>query len=243
LSFAAALADAQRLGLAEPDPGMDVSGADAAEKLAILLRVFARLSVCPSALPMDGIARVEPQDIAAAAAFDGAIRPLAHASWTGTSVRAFVGPAFLPGVHPLARVGGVTNGIAISGERGVQCYTGPGAGPDVTAATLLDDVAELMTERRLRSPSPERVQPAADIVRPDTAWFVRLSGAVRDSDVADLLGSYGVWCTRLSRRGDRTYAITCPASHARVTGAVHALQAATRGSAVALPALAEDAAC
>ena len=49
-SFDAALADAQRLGFAEPDPSMDISGADAAEKLAILIRVFGRLVVDPAAL-------------------------------------------------------------------------------------------------------------------------------------------------------------------------------------------------
>jgi homoserine dehydrogenase len=241
--FAAALADAQRLGLAEPDPAMDVSGRDAAEKLAILIRLFGRLAVAPSSLPIDGIDGVEPHDVAAAAAFGGAIKPVAHASWSGDAIRAFVGPAFVDGVHPLSRVGGVTNGILIGGDRGVQCYSGPGAGPDVTAATLLDDVAEVIGERRVRTPSPEAVRAAASTARTDTPWFLRLTGAARDGDVADLLGSYGIWCTRLSRRADRTYVITCGASHARVTAAVRALEAATRGHAAAFPAIVEEAAC
>src|SRR5258708_38282842 len=113
MAFDAALANAQRLGFAEPDPSMDISGADAAEKLAILVRVFGRLVVDPAALPLDGIGRVEPDDIAAAAAFDGAIRPVAQASWHGRAVYAFVGPAFVAGGHPLSRVSGVTNGLLI----------------------------------------------------------------------------------------------------------------------------------
>ena len=120
----------------------------------------AALLVDPAALPLDGIGGVEPDDIAAAAAFDGAIRPIAHASWHGRAIHAFVGPAFVGGTHPLARVSGVTNGIVIAGRsRGrLQCFIGPGAGPDVTAATLLDDVAELMAERRVRTPAPEPSQ-------------------------------------------------------------------------------------
>ena len=250
-SFDAALADAQRLGYAEPDPSMDISGADAAEKLAILVRLFGRLLVDPGALPLDGIASVEPADMAAAAAFDGAIRPVAHASWQGRAIEAFVGPAFLAGAHPLARVSGVTNGIVIAplprrfGGQGVQCFIGPGAGPDVTAATLLDDVAELMTERRVRPPSPEPSQAAASVTRPDSAWFVRLDGAARpstglragESEVADLLGSYGIWSARMARRGDRIYVLTCPASHARLERALDALQGATRGAAAAFPAI------
>jgi homoserine dehydrogenase len=245
-TFDAALAEAQRLGFAEPDPSMDISGADAAEKLAILVRLFGRLVVDPWTLPLEGIGSVEPGDIAAAIAFDGAIKPVAQASWNGRSVHAFVGPAFVGGAHPLARVSGVTNGIAVLPQqrgRGVQCYIGPGAGPDVTAETLLDDVAELTTERRVRTPSPEASQPAASVTRPHSPWFVRLNGAAQDSDVADLLGSYGIWTTRMARRGDRTYVLTCSASYARVQSALDALQAATRGTAAAFPAVLEDTAC
>jgi homoserine dehydrogenase len=242
IGFDAALAEAQRLGLAEPDPTMDVSGADAAEKLAILVRLFGRLVVDPATIPLEGIGSIDAADIAAAAAFDGAIRPVAHASWNGTVVRAFVGPAFVTGAHPLARVSGVTNGIVIRGDYGVQCYTGPGAGPVVTAATLLDDVAELAAERRVRPPSPEPTRAASSVSRPDTAWFLRLTAA-RDSDIADLLGSYGIWCTRLARRGDLTFALICPAGYARVQSALAAVEAATRGVATAFPAISEDAAC
>ena len=168
--------------------------------------------VDPLSVPSEGIGGVESADIAAAAAFDGAIRPLAHASWSGDgSVRAFVGPAFLAGTHPLARVAGVTNGILIDAPRGTQCYVGPGAGPDITAATIMDDVVELVAERRVRTPSAETSRIAVSITRPESAWLLRLTGDARNSDVADLLGSYGVWCTRLARRGNRTYVLTCSA--------------------------------
>jgi homoserine dehydrogenase len=242
-SFDAALADAQRLGFAEPDPSMDISGVDAAEKLAILVRVFGRLLVEPAALPLDGIGSVEQEDISSAAAFDGAIKPVAQASWHGRAIHAFIGPAFVAGAHPLARVSGVTNGIVIHPARlhqGPLCFIGPGAGPDVTADTLLDDVAELVAERRVRTPQPEPSQTAVSITRPHSGWFVRLSGPARESDVADLLGSYGIWSTRLARRGDRTYVLTCPASYARVLSALDALQAATGAAAAAFPAIGVD---
>src|SRR5258708_12156941 len=63
MAFDAALADAQRLGFAEPDPSMDISGADAAEKLAILVRLFGRLLVDPSALPLATIDPIHPAAI------------------------------------------------------------------------------------------------------------------------------------------------------------------------------------
>jgi homoserine dehydrogenase len=239
-TFADALAEAQRLGYAEPDPTMDVSGADAAEKLTILIRLFGRLLVDPKALPLDGLGSIEADDIAAAAAFDGALRPVSRASWHGRAIRAHVGPVFLGGTHPLARVSGVTNGVVIDAERGAQCYIGPGAGPDVTAATLLDDVSEIVTERRVLAPRPETMQPAASVERPDSGWFVRLTGDARHADIADLLGSYGIWCTRLERRGDRAYALTCQAAPARIAIALDALRAATGVPAAAFPAVAEE---
>jgi len=239
-SFETALADAQRLGYAEPDPTMDVSGADAAEKLTILVRLFGHLLVDPRSIPLDGLGRVEADDIAAAHAFDGAIRPVSRASWQGRAMHAHVGPVFLGGTHPLARVSGVTNGIVIDADRGALCYIGPGAGPDVTAATLLDDVTEIVTERRVLTPPPDTMHRADSIVRPDSGWFLRLTGDARHADIADLLGSYGVWCTRLARRGDRVYALTCHTSGSRVHGALCALQAATGVSTAAFPAIAEE---
>jgi homoserine dehydrogenase len=248
-SFEAALADAQRLGYAEPDPTMDVSGADAAEKLTILVRLFGRLIVDPRSIPLDGIDTVDADDIAAAHAFDGAIRPVSRASWIsgisgisgrGRAIRAHVGPVFLGGTHPLARVAGVTNGIVIDADRGALCYIGPGAGPDVTAATLLDDVLEIVSERRVLAPPAETVRTAESIARPDSGWFVRLTGDASHADIADLLGSYAIWCTRLARRGDRAYALTCQASPDRIKGALDAVRAATGLSAAAFPAIAEE---
>lgn len=241
-TFEAALVEAQRLGYAEPDPSMDLSGVDAAEKLTILIRVFGRLIVDPASIPLDGLAQIDGEDIAAAAAFDGALRPLARAAWAAGDqrVRAQVGPAFLGGAHPLARVAGVTNGVVIDAERGAQCYIGPGAGPDVTAATLLDDVAEIVRERRAAAPHVAPVRTATSIVRPDSAWFVRLTGRAGHADTADLLGSYGIWCTRLARRGDRSYALTCTAAPDRINAALDALQAAAGGEAAAFPAIVEE---
>ena len=112
-----------------------------------------------------------------------------------------------------------------------------------TAETLLDDVTEIVRERRVLLPPPETVQPADSVSRPDSAWFLRLSGSAPRADVADLLGSYGIWCTRVDRRGDRTYVLTCAASAARLQTALDAVRAATGASVAALPAIEGDAAC
>ena len=116
----------------------------------------------------------------------------------------------------------------------------------------------------MRTRAPEASQTATSITRPHSGWFIRLdpstppaagpraslrtgpSTALRagESDVADLLGSYGIWTTRVARRGDRIFVLTCPTSYARVQSALDALQAATGVTAAAFPAVAgEDSAC
>ncbi len=64
LSYADALAEAQRLGFAERDPAADVEGHDAAAKAAILASLAFRCVVLGTDVPREGIASVDPVDIA-----------------------------------------------------------------------------------------------------------------------------------------------------------------------------------
>jgi homoserine dehydrogenase len=236
-SFEAALLDAQRLGLAEPDASADVSGRDAAEKLALLIRQFGHLVVAPGDIEARGIDVIGALDLRAARRLGGTLKPLASAKWTGRSVDAFVGPAFVPDAHPLARISGATNGIVLDAIGGVQCFVGPGAGPDVTAATLLDDVVEIMNERDARVMPGARVQEAV-LGRPShVASLLRIAGDPPHPDTTELLGAFGVWYARVSRLEGRVYALTFPAPAARLDAACLALRAATGYEVDAFPAL------
>lgn len=62
-SYATALQEAQRLGFAEADPTMDVSGADAAQKLAILAHLAFGARVHWSEIPCVGIDKLDPDDL------------------------------------------------------------------------------------------------------------------------------------------------------------------------------------
>ncbi|HEX5105462.1 MAG TPA: homoserine dehydrogenase, partial [Pirellulaceae bacterium] len=62
-TYKAALQEAQRLGFAEPDPTMDVSGGDAAQKLAILAHLAFGARVHWSEIPCVGIDALDPADL------------------------------------------------------------------------------------------------------------------------------------------------------------------------------------
>ena len=66
LSFAECLKDAQRLGYAEANPSFDVDGHDTAQKLAILASLAFGTKVAQSAVYVEGISSIAPEDLRAA---------------------------------------------------------------------------------------------------------------------------------------------------------------------------------
>jgi hypothetical protein len=231
-AYGDALADARRLGFAEPDPSKDIDGIDAAEKLVILLRQFSSHSVSPDAVEVSGIRSVTAADIAHARELGGTIKPVVHARWTDGPVGAFAGPAFVPAGHPLFGLEDATNGVCLRDRSGRQvCFTGPGAGPDVTSITILDDVLEA-THGTLQARRPRRT---GTLTTSSTGWLLRLSNTgplPPGADMADLLGAYGAWIRRTSsddsRDGRRSrWLLTYPCALPRITAALSSLSAAT----------------
>jgi homoserine dehydrogenase len=175
-SFAQALSRAQELGYAEPDPSRDLDGLDAADKLLLLTSLFGWGRLSKDALDVSGIRSITADDLIAARSIGGTIKAVVSAERDATGVRAFVGPAFLPSSEPLASLGGPLNGIRLDGRHVSNLFfSGPGAGPDVTAATLLDDAVQATSyERKVH----ERPQPSSRPVFPSspaTSWFLRLT--------------------------------------------------------------------
>jgi homoserine dehydrogenase len=197
LSFADALAEAQHKGFAEPDASQDVAGNDAAQKLAIVIRHFAGLSVRPAVIPRTSISGITPDDLTRARELGGRLKPIAFAEWWDTSVTCFAGPAFLSEDDPLAALRGVLSGIRIERTGSLPLHlTGPGAGPEITARTILDDVVEVLADRRI--PAPIAVRAGRVLGPSSTGWFVTLRAAVLADpvDIADLFGAHGVWVRR-----------------------------------------------
>jgi homoserine dehydrogenase len=249
--YALALADAQRRGYAEPDPSNDVRGIDAAEKLAILVRQFYGRHVDPLAIETTGMEDLTPLDFAHARALGGTLKPVVVAepvSVDASAIAAFAGPAFVPVEHPLARVRQANNGLCIRDVAGSDlCFTGPGAGPDVTAVTILDDVIEAAARRRfdvIDAAAGRRGAPVFSVsdttaASPTTPWLVRLAhdGSLRaPGDVLAVLAAHGVTASRTSirsaDRGQWSHAIlTHPCTRPRVEAAAAAAAALTGSTA------------
>jgi homoserine dehydrogenase len=185
-SFDDALAEAQALGLTEPDPSRDLDGWDAADKLSLLSSIFGWGAVTPSKIEVQGIRDITPQDLAAARSLGTTIKPVAHALLTPAGTSAFIGPAAVPLRHPLAALSGTLSGIQLAGRFVSDLFfSGPGAGPEITAATILDDAVEAVStapKAPRAAARPHRVSRLA--AAPTTGWLVRMQfpGIAPDCD-------------------------------------------------------------
>lgn len=153
--YADVLREAQERGYAEADPSGDVEGHDAANKLAVLVRLafgawptVSRIRVAPPAVAGDGapgITGVRTDDLAGAHALGMMIRLVARAEpGPDGTVRAAVTPVAVRESSPLGATGGVTNLVEVVAEPvGRVSFRGPGAGGPATASAVLGDLLAL----------------------------------------------------------------------------------------------------
>src|SRR6195256_536674 len=166
LSFAACLADAQRLGYAEADPSFDVGGPppaaprglglaeadrsfdagahDPAQKLAILASLAFGIRVDEASVFVEGISSIAPEDIEAADELGYRVKVLGVAVRTEKGIEQRVHPTMVAKDSAIAQVMGVTNAVSIDAE-GFAPITlvGPGAGGNANASAVVADIGDI----------------------------------------------------------------------------------------------------
>lgn len=144
LQFAEALEQAQAAGYAEADPGLDIDGLDARDKIAILARLAFHVSLSPAEIPATGIRRITATDFHYARRLDSTIRLVAAAERNAQGISASVSPWLVEHDSMLAKVDGPNNAIFLAGEKvGTQMLYGRGAGGDATGTAVLSDVVQI----------------------------------------------------------------------------------------------------
>ncbi len=206
LSYAEALAEAQRLGFAERDPTADVGGHDAAAKAAILAGLAFRCDVVSEDVPRQGIGDIAPVDIEFAGRLGFVVKLLAVAERfdeepddAGPEISVRVHPAMIPSTHPLASVRGSFNAVFIEGDAaGELMLYGRGAGGMPSASAVLGDLIDAAHHLRTGAaarPVPRtraRVRPTDELL---CAWYLNIEVADRPgvlAAVAHVFGDNGV---------------------------------------------------
>jgi homoserine dehydrogenase len=196
------LARAQELGYAEADPTADVSGADAAAKMAILARLAFHTPVTLDEVSYEGIEQIKPGDLAYAKELGLSLKLLgvAERRQGGISVRVF--PCFLSGGHPLSPVEGPFNAVMVEAPEITEVtMSGPGAGGVQTASAVLGDVVSILSgdapvhETRVKLPIVNDVS---------SSFYLHLAVADRPGvlgQIAQVLGDKDVSVKSVVQRG------------------------------------------
>src|SRR3954466_14548648 len=140
-----ALAEAQRLGFAEPDPTEDVNGADAAAKMAILATVAFGSRTTLDDVEFDGIEGITQDHMRAARELEMTVRLVGSATLVDAKLDVRVQPSLVDRNHPLAAVDGPFNAVMLQGDA-IREITleGPGAGGLATASAVVADMVSVI---------------------------------------------------------------------------------------------------
>ena len=205
-AYADVLADAQRLGLAEPDPTADVEGYDAAYKLSILSTLAFHRHVPVECIYREGITGITPLDVQCGREFGLTLKLLAIAKEESGEIQARVHPTFVPDTHPLASVNDAFNAVFVNGHAcGEMMFYGRGAGDLPTASALVSDLIHAAKAKRHEQPavSNEPCSMAADW---SCVHFVRLRAKDEPGVLSLITGRFadeGVSIASMVQKGKR----------------------------------------
>ncbi|MCQ9373361.1 MULTISPECIES: homoserine dehydrogenase [unclassified Methyloversatilis] len=197
LTFADALADAQRLGYAEADPTFDIEGVDAAHKITLLSSIAFGIPVQFDRAHIEGITKLTADDIRYAEALGYRIKLLGITKRKADGFELRVHPTLIPSKRLIANVEGVMNAVLVKGDAvGATLYYGRGAGAEPTASSV---IADLVDVTRLHTADPEhRVPhlafradqlsdtPILPISEVESAYYLRLRVQDRPGVLADI---------------------------------------------------------
>jgi homoserine dehydrogenase len=129
---------------------MDVSGADASQKLAILTSLLFNRFVDHKQIPRQGLEGLKPVDVRAAVSWGYSIKPLIMANVVDDKLALRVTPAFVDNNHPFHAVRNETNALALYLKDRDEPITkiGKGAGAIPTARSLVRDILEVARKSR-----------------------------------------------------------------------------------------------
>src|SRR4051794_7574558 len=202
--YADALAEAQALGYAEADPTDDVTGRDAAAKMAILARLAFDTPVALSQVPYEGIEHLTADDLEYARDLGLGLKLIGTAERVDGGLSVRVHPAFLYGAHPLASINGPFNAVTIESPAITEItLSGPGAGGPQTASAVLGDVISAMIPPAsgVGGTDADRLELVADVT---SAFYLHVEVADEPgvlAQLAQILGLQGISVKSFVQKG------------------------------------------
>jgi homoserine dehydrogenase len=223
-TYGEALAEAQARGYAEADPTDDVSGADAAAKMAILATVAFNTRVALDDVDHTGITEIDPIDVTAARELEMVVRLVGAARLVDGAYDVRVEPAFVDAQHPLAKVDGAFNAVMLQGDAIREItLSGPGAGGTETASAIVADIAGVLGTTGPQGDPVWRDLPRLPPGESRSPFYFRLFVDDRPgtlAHVADVLARHSISVARLVQHQDAGGATLHVVTHEAAAGAL-----------------------
>ncbi len=142
--YADALAEAQRMGVAEPDPSLDVEGRDTGNKILLIANEVFQAGLSLHDVSVKGITKVTPAEIQQAKREGKVIKLIGKVEKKNGKVVASVAPMALPADHPLAGIRGTEKAISyLTDTMDRVTVSGGKSNPVGAAAALLKDIIRI----------------------------------------------------------------------------------------------------
>lgn len=194
-AFEDVLAEAQRLGYAEADPGFDIDGVDAAHKLAILTALVYGVAPDLTQLTVEGIRRITLRDMEFADELGYHIRLLGITSRVENHILQRVHPCLVAKGSNLANVCGVFNAVQVEGDASGSIFVqGRGAGGLPTASAVVADIVDIARGHRTYV-FGQSIQTLSTLIPTameslECAYYVRLGVVDKPGVLADITASF-----------------------------------------------------
>lgn len=239
-SLTGALARAQEQGYAEEDPTSDLSGNDAACKVAIMASLAFGVPVRRRDVKVQGITGITTEDVRCALEMGHVIKLVGRAWPEEAGIKALVAPHLVPWTHPLAQVKGVDNLVQIHGAAaGPISLAGAGAGGRATSSAIAADLGAIAhdlvsghsTTRANRTPP----RLAGGDRKEEAAFYLRVVADERPgvlSQMVSIMADHGVGLREVVRlptgtRGGAWILLVAPIVEDRLWDAVWILEGLT----------------
>jgi len=200
--FDVALKEAQKLGFAESDPHMDISGLDTAYKLSILAAVAFNSNIKVSDFYYEGIESITLKDIQLAKELGYAIKLLAIAYKMGEAGMVFkVHPTMIPFSHPLASVKNELNAVFLVGDQvGESMLSGKGAGASPTGSAIVSDIVDIAFDTKVSRNKDENGKDHIAITGTEDPLYINkrnLNDELHDSHLMNINDTYSQFYIRI----------------------------------------------
>jgi homoserine dehydrogenase len=139
-----ALTEAQRMGVAEPDPSLDVEGRDTANKILLIANEVFGAGLSLPDIAVEGITKVTAEDVQRAKKEGKVIKLIGKVERKDGKIIASVAPMALSSDHPLSNVRGTEKAISyLTDTMDRVTVSGGKSNPLGAAAAILKDIIRI----------------------------------------------------------------------------------------------------